>query len=109
MLLRAWIDQGCPRSERSGNGWDAASNSRPKAPEPERPSVLSLIEPLESRFVRVAAALSDGRFMAAFRRTGCFTDVRTRVPVHLIVRHLTLFGVAQHGLTRVRKCDETER
>ncbi len=48
---------------------------------------------------RILPALEQGRFMAAFRRKGRFSDLLARVPVHVILNpKVALLGAACHGL-----------
>lgn len=47
---------------------------------------------------RILAALTEDRFMAAFRRKGRFADLLARVPVHVVLAQAALIGAASHGL-----------
>lgn len=48
--------------------------------------------------MHIAPALGGDAFMAAFRAKGRFTELLSRVPVHLIVRQAALIGAASYGL-----------
>jgi len=51
---------------------------------------------------RILAALTDGRFMHAFRQKGRFTGFLDAVPVHVILNpKAALFGAACHGLENI--------
>ena len=51
---------------------------------------------------RVLALLEDGRFLASFRRKGRFSDLLTRIPVHVIIAdNAALIGAACYARTRM--------
>jgi len=51
---------------------------------------------------RVLSYLEDERFLQAFRQKGRFTDMLTRVPLHVILNaNVALLGAACHGFERV--------
>jgi glucokinase len=48
---------------------------------------------------RIVSALSNGRFMEAFRRKGRFEEFMLRLPVHIILNpKAALLGAAAYGL-----------
>ncbi len=46
---------------------------------------------------RILPALSDGQFMHAFADKGRFTELLSRVPVHVIIHPIALLGAARYG------------
>ncbi len=47
---------------------------------------------------RILSYLEDERFLQAFRQKGRFTDMLTRVPLHVILNaNVALLGAACHG------------
>jgi glucokinase len=51
---------------------------------------------------QILPALEGSRFMQSFRFKGRFSDMISRIPVHVIVGRAALFGAALYGLESLR-------